>query len=325
VIFFPVDEGRDIDAFLRAQDIISRAGPITDEDELVWLQNNVNSRALSEHLRSHAETYDRIVMGPYLFGLVYCASQIAPSKTILVPCLHDEPFARLGSFRKMFNSVRTCMFNTEPERDLACRLYRLDPGKSTVVGMGMEPFDADPTAFAKAQGLSGPYVLYSGRREPLKGTPLLVDYLAAFRGRTGRDVKLVSTGTGEIPVNPALSPHVIDMGFVPEREKQEAMAGAAAFCHPSVNESLGIVILEAWLARTAVLVHAGSVVLREHCRRSNGGLWFRNYPEFEQELLFLLDNREAQASFGEAGRQYVLDHYSSEVIDSKLLHALDGD
>ena len=40
------------------------------------------------------------------------------------------------------------------------------------------------------------------------------------------------------------------------------MAGALAFCHPSVNESFGIVLLESWLARTPALVHAGSDVLQ---------------------------------------------------------------
>jgi len=323
VIFFPVDENRDIGAFLRAQDMISRGRPVSREEENAWLRNNVNSQELCDHLRKHGTEYDRIVMGPYLFGLIYFAAQIQPSRTMLVPCLHDEPFAYLESFKEMFHSVRGFMFNSVPERDLACKLYDLDAKKALVVGIGLEPFEADSTAFSRKYGVSAPYVIYSGRREPLKGTPLLVDYMTAFRARTNRDVKLVFTGTGPIDPPSELAPHVIDLGFVSENDKREAMAGAIAFCHPSVNESLSIVALEAWLARTPVLVRATSEVLRYQCEQSNGGLWFRNYPEFEEELLMLLENSKLRSSLGNLGREYVLREYSWKAVEPRLLEALD--
>ena len=55
--------------------------------------------------------------------------------------------------------------------------------------MGLAPFTSDPDAFPAPR----PYLLYSGRREPLKGTPLLLDYVNAFRRRTGA----TRTGQGE--------------------------------------------------------------------------------------------------------------------------------
>ena len=323
VIFFPVDEGRDVSAFLRAQEIISRSASVTAEDEDVWLRHNVNSTALCDHLRLHGAEYDRIVMGPYLFGLIYAAAMIQPAKTVMVPCLHDEPFAYLKSFQDMFRAIRGFMFNTIPERDLACRLYDLSSRNLSVVGMGLTSFDTNHTAFTEQRGLREPYVMYSGRREPLKGTPLLIDYMTTFRGRTGRDVKLVLTGTGSLDIPAELAPHVIDLGFVSEKEKHEAMAGAVVFCHPSVNESLGIVILEAWLARTPALVHGKSDVLRYQCKKSNGGLWFHTYPEFEEALLLLLDHDETRRALGNAGREYVLGEYSWEVIEPKLFEALE--
>ena len=323
VIFFPVDENRDIGAFLRAQNRISRGLSVSRKDENAWLQNNVNSKELCDHLRKHGAEYDRIVMGPYLFGLIYFAAQIQPSRTMLVPCLHDEPFAYLESFKEMFHSVRGFMFNSVPERDLACRLYNLNPEKALVVGMGLEPFEADSAAFSRKYGVSAPYVIYSGRREPLKGTPLLVDYMTAFRARTKRDVKMVFTGSGPIDPSSELAPHIIDLGFVSENDKREAMAGATAFCHPSVNESLSIVVLEAWMARTPALVRASSEVLRYQCEHSNGGLWFRNYPEFEDELLMLLEDGKLRSSLGNLGRKYVLREYSWKAVEPRLLDSLD--
>jgi len=324
VIFFPVDDNRDVGVFLRVQEKIGRKAPLAMEDEIAWLQNSVNSRTLCDHLRQNSGAYDRIVVGPYLFGLTYFVSKVLPSKTVLVPCLHDEPFAYLSSFRGMFQSVRGFMFNSAPEKELACRLYGVSPQVGSVVGMGFDPFEADPAAFSRKYGVTTPYVIYSGRRETLKGIPLLIDYMAAFRARTGRDVKIVFTGSGEIDIPADLASHVVDLGFVSETDKHEAMAGAIAFCHPSVNESLGIVILEAWLARTPALVREASRVLRYQCQSSNGGLWFRNYAEFEEELLLLFDNVELRRSLGNSGREYVLREYSWESVTPKLLVALDG-
>ncbi len=190
--------------------------------------------------------------------------------------------------------------------------------------MGLDPFTAEPAAFADRRGLTAPYVLYSGRREPLKGTPLICDYMQTFRERTGRDVKLVFTGSGTIDAPAALWPHILDAGFVSEQEKHEAMAGATAFLHPSVNESFGIVLLEAFLAGTPGLVHANSRVLVSQCRAANAGLWFRHYPDFEAQLLYLLDQPEARAALGNNGREFVAREYAWPVIEQRLFDALDA-
>jgi glycosyltransferase involved in cell wall biosynthesis len=226
----------------------------------------------------------------------------------------------------MFESVRGCLFNTEPERELAHRLYpAFRPGIEAVVAMGIPEFEADGSAFARrhAAALAGaPYVIYCGRREPLKGTPLLVDYVDLFRRRTGRDVRLVLTGSGPVDVPSTLEGAVLDLGFVSEQEKREAMAGAVAFCHPSVNESLSIVLIESWLARTPALVHSNGAVLRDQCRRANGGLWFHNYPEFEVELGYLLDHPDVRRRLAESGREYAVRTYSPEAVTRRFLAAL---
>lgn len=324
VHYFPVDEDRDLERFLDVQDRISRGETVSDDDERAWIDHNVNSAALCAHLRDHGDAYDRILMGPYLFGLIWHAARVHPERTLLVPCLHDEPFARLRIMRELFGAVRGLLFNTVPEQALAVRLYGDAMERGRVVGMGLEPFEADPAAFARRHGLRRPYLLYSGRRETLKGTPLLTDFVDAFRRRTGRDVMLVFTGSGPIEAPPELLPHMLDVGFVSEQEKHEAMAGAAAFVHPSALESLGIVVLESWLAGTPCLVSAHSDVLRHQCRASGGGLWFRTYPEFEEELLLLLDQSALRDALGRAGREYVLREYSWDAVDRRLFAAVDG-
>jgi len=322
VTFFPVDQDRDVATFLRIQEMINSGKELPREDEQAWISNSVNSRALIAHLEAHKERYDRILAGPYLFGVTYFASRVAPAKTLLVPCLHDEVFAYLGIMRDMFRSVAGFVFNTDPEKKLAVRLYDLDD-RGTVVGIGLADFQADRHAFAHRHKLQQPYVMYSGRRETLKGTPLLTDYMHAFRQRTGRDIRIVFTGSGDIEAPEELRPFIHDVGFVSEQEKHEAMAGATCFIHPSVNESLGIVLLESWLAGTPALVHSKSEVLKDQCRRSGGGLWFRSYPEFEECLLRYLEDPALRARMADSGRSYVRSYYSWPAVEKRLLHVLD--
>ncbi len=320
--YFPVDEARDVDTFHQVQQCISRGRAVSREEEALWTRNSVNSKALCEHLRASGDRYDRIVIGPYLFGLCYEASTIFPDKTVLVPCLHDEPFATLEVTRELFHRSRTIMFNSLAERQLATRLFGDRYADMPVVGMGIPPFESDPSAFASSHGLNCPYLLYAGRREPLKGTPLLLDYVNAFRLRTNRDIKLVLTGSGTVEPAPTLAPHLIDLGFVSEQDKHEVMAGALAFCHPSVNESFGIVALEAWLAGTPLLVHACGDVLRELCRASGGGMWFKTYAEFEELVIGLMDNPEFGKRLGETGKEYVVNTYRPEAVSARMLEAL---
>ena len=323
VHFFPVNEDRDVSTFLDVQGRMDKGVRVSPDDERAWIANSVNSRALMDHLAREGAGYERIIAGPYLFGITYAVATRFPEKTLLVPCLHDEQFAYLSIMKDMFLGVRGFLFNTAPERDLAVRLYGISTDRSAVVGLGLDDFTADPKAFAARHGLTAPYLCYSGRREPLKGTPLLCAYLQAFRERTERDLRLVCTGSGQIDAPPELQPYILDVGFVSEQEKHEAMAGAVAFVHPSVNESLGIVLLEAWLARTPCLVHAKGVVLRDQCRRSGGGLWFKNYAQFEEEVLLLMDEGRTRAALAESGRRFVLDEYAWSAVERRMLEAID--
>ncbi|MBM4142073.1 MAG: glycosyltransferase family 4 protein [Lentisphaerae bacterium] len=321
VELFPVDRDRDADAFRRALRAIGR-GRWRAEHEQTWLRHGPRSEALCRRLAERASEYERVVVGPCPFALTVRAADVVPDRTVLVPCLHDEPFARLAAVRGMFARVRAVMFNTPAERDLAARLYGGGAPRRFVVGIGMAPFPVDPDAFRARHGLAAPYLIYSGRREPGKGTPLLLTYLAVFRARTGRDIGLVLTGAGPVDAPPDLARHVLDAGVLGEADKHAAMAGALAFCHPSRRESLGIVLLEAWLAGTPALVNGRGAVLREQCRRSRGGLWFRGYAEFEEALLTLADNPALRAALAEAGRRFVLRECAWERVEAALLSAL---
>jgi hypothetical protein len=136
VHLFPVDSGRDVSAFLSIQDKMGHGKNPAIDEERTWIKNSVNSTALCDYIREHGLEFDRIILGPYLFGLIFFASQIFPEKSLLVPCLHDEPFAHLKIMHEMFGKVRGFMFNSEPEKYLAQRIFGLAEARCAVVGNG---------------------------------------------------------------------------------------------------------------------------------------------------------------------------------------------
>ncbi len=317
VILFKVNEDRNLDLFHKIQTKISNFEDVTIEEEELWHKNNVSSDDLYEHIRNNTN-YDKIIVSPYLFGLIYFTAKIYPEKTILLPCLHDEAFAYLQTIKNMFKNVHSYIFNTEPEMNLAKKLYDIDTSRAIVVGMTIEDFNLQPGEFNKKNKITSPFILYCGRREALKGTPMLIDYFTAFRKRSGVDLKLVLTGKGEFETDEDTRKHIIDVGFVSEEDKHNAMADAVALCQPSHNESLSIVILESWLAGKPVIVNGQCEVLKYQCSKSNAGLWFYNFPEFEMELKLLLENPKLSETLAKKGRDFVIKNYSKEAIQKKL-------
>lgn len=309
---FPV-ASRDVGSFLSVQERLSAGLRLDLEEELLWARESVNSPELYRYLADEANGYDAIFFAPYLFGTTLLGSQVAPERSVLIPCLHDEPFAYTRVVAQVFRSVRGAFFNAAPERALAARLYGVG-AEAPVVGLGFDPpppLDAGPS-FRERYGLDGEYVLYFGRKEGGKNLPFLLEAFARCRD-AGRGLSLVIAGDGVL--DPSTTPHgVVDLPRLSEQDKRLACAGALAVCQPSTNESFSIVVMEAWLEGTPVLVHAACPVTREHVRASGGGLYFADAGELAAEVEYLRDHPDEARALGRAGEAYVRSEYSWERV-----------
>jgi glycosyltransferase involved in cell wall biosynthesis len=278
-----------------------------------WMRNVVTSDALRSYLGERRGDYRAFIFAPYLFGTTWQGVHEVTEKSYIIPCLHDEPYAYYDIYKKLMRAARGLMFNSVPEMELARRIYGEDlPGR--VVGMGFSPYTASGERFRFKYAIDGDFVLYTGRREIAKNTPLLLRYFCNYLENTGREVSLVLTGAGQVDIPFSFRNRVIDVGFVDERDLRDAYAAATCICHPSTKESFSIMILEAWLAGLPCLVHADCAVTRHHVEKSGGGLWFGDYPTFHEALSFILDDAEARQSMGERGRDYVLSNYSWDEV-----------
>ena len=81
-------------------------------------------------------------------------------------------------------------------------------------------------------------------------------------------------------------------------------------------------MMESWLAGVPVLVNAGCAVTRFHCQKSNGGLFFGDYLEFEECINFFLNNPDVRLKMGANGKKYVKENYSWEKVVKRFKDAL---
>lgn len=298
---------RDRDAFDAVNRKLMAGLPVTAAEEQTFLRHNINSPALVEHLAGlRADTL--CIFTPYLYGTTYYGMRARGGDAFLIPCLHDEGYARLPAIQAMLKSARRLLMLSEPERRALETLVGPVAG-ATVIGQGVDgEFQADAAAFCRKFGQARPFVLYAGRKDAGKNVELLVDFMARYRTRRGPVCDLVLIGGGQ-PLG-AGREGIRDLGFVSPQDKRDAYAAAAVLCQPSTHESFSLVMMEAWAAGTPSLVHGGCAVTRDHVTRCNGGLYFESYAEFELCLDLLLARPALARRLGKNGRAYVRENYA---------------
>lgn len=304
--------------------------PISAAEEEIFNQEMFRCPDLYAYIEKHKNDYLFLFI-PYMFASTYFGAQICPEHSIVLPCLHDEGYARLQIHQQVLAKARALLFQVEAEKQLADALFPPQNGQMRkVIGVGVDTnWQADGARFRQKYGLADtPFVLYVGRREPGKNTPLLIDYWLQYKQRVQRDVKLILIGPGDVHLPPTAAHEIVDLGFVSVQDKYDAYAAANLLCQPSVHESFSIVLMESWLAGTPVLVHGRCAVTVEHCQKSNGGLYFTNQLEFGATLDYLLTNRETAVTLGQQGKKYVLQNYQWETIISRykeIIHRISNE
>lgn len=318
---FPVTRRRKPHAFQRLSEHVLHY-PHTILDEVAWMEaQGPETPALIDHLREHRREYDTLVFFTYLYYTTYFGLQIAPEKSILVPTAHDEAPIHLAIFRPIFRSPKAILYLTDAEKRFVQSLFHVEHIPSAVTGIGIEsPHAANGARFRRKYGIEGPFMLYAGRIEISKNCDELFDYYLSYGRAHGFEVSLVLLGREgmEIPDNPG----ILALGFVNEQDKFDALQAADLLVLPSRFESLSIASLEAWRVGTPVLANGRSEVLKEHCLRSNGGLFYFSYEEFAAAVQLLMNRPGLRASLGAAGQRYVADQYGWERIEAGYLSVL---
>ena len=309
--------------FDRATDeILARLPDVGIDDALEWIDiQGPDSPAL---LDAVAGVDDGVLaLYPYLYQPTVRGAALARVPTVLHAAAHPEPPLDLPVFDELFSSVSALAHHSRAEQDLVARRFpetRTTP--QVVLGLPIDDVDADPVAARAALGLGDePFVVWLGRIDRGKGVHELVERFADVRrSRGGGNLVLA----GPVVDPPPPTPGVRVLGPVPEEHKAGLLAAADVFVNPSPHESFSIVILEAWLAGTPVLVNGWCEPMRHHCEESGGGLWYMGRADFEIALTRLLDDPGARDRLADAGRDYVRSRYGWPIVKRRYEGLLSG-
>lgn len=290
----------------------------TLDEEIAWIRRQGPFCSdLIRHVATNGEAYDAFFFFTYLYASTYFTLPLVAHKAILAPAAHDEPFLYLDAYRALLHMPRHIVYLTSAEKELVQRVSGNTQVPSTVIAIGIEgPRHVDGARFRARYGLEDPFLLYGGRLSEAKNVPQLLAFFRQYRDACrgvathgAQPLKLALMGRAHMPLPD--DEDVVLLGFLSEEEKFDALRAATAVILPSQFESLSIMILEAWLVGTPVLVNGRSAVLRRQVQESNGGLYYTSYEEFEQALTLLLTTPTLRRQLGRQGKAFVKERYDS--------------
>lgn len=315
---FSVKEVRDNSKFNVLSEKILQ-GYSSKKEEEYWMQKQgPYSPELISYLEEHKYDYDIFIFFTYLYYTTYFGLQKVFDKSILIPTAHDELPIYLKIFDDMFQLPRGLFYNTREEKEFLEKKFHIESilNNDGYGGVGVEvPENISGDVFRKKYSLNN-FILYIGRIEEHKGCKELFEYFKEYKKRHGGDLKLVLMGKEVFHV--PKTEDIISLGFVSDEDKFNGLAACEFLILPSQFESLSMVVLEAMKLGKPVLVNGKCDVLKGHCVRSNGGLYYTNYYEFEGCTEYLLNHAQQRIKMGQNGQLYVEKNYQWDVITRRL-------
>jgi glycosyltransferase involved in cell wall biosynthesis len=156
-----------------------------------------------------------------------------------------------------------------------------------------------------------PYFLFVGRLEKIKGVQ---DLIPVFRDYPHADLLIAGTGNYEAELKQLAAgmKNVIFLGSLQQDRLRALYRHAVAVIVPSIcYEVFGIIILEAYMQKTPVIVHdLGG--LKEVVEESRGGFAYRTREELQAAMEQLRTNSALRAEMGERGYRAYMQRWNEE-------------
>lgn len=317
---FQVDQ-RDGAAFDSVNWKLMQHIPITREEEETFIREMVNSSDMYRFMSENDSEYGLFVFIPYMFGTTYYGVKVNPAKAVLIPCFHDESYFYMEIFKELYSKVAGIIYNAKPEMELAVKNYELQGTRQIIMGIGMDTdISGEAYRFREKYHIKEQFIIYAGRKDAGKNVDLLLRYFSEYHKRQKSDLRLVLIGGGNIDISSDISDKVYDLGFVGKQDKYDAYAAAELLCQPSHNESFSLVIMESWLCGRPVVVNDRCAVTKNFAMESDGGLYFKDYFEFEGAVNYILSHKGGAQVMGDNGKRYVESHFAWDRIVNKYIN-----
>lgn len=211
-----------------------------------------------------------------------------------------------------------------PDEIPAYARYGVGAAQVTVIpnGINEADFSTDGTSrFADRFGLgAAPFILFMGRLNPIKGPDLLLEAFCSIAHKhpelhlifAGPDGGLLGS-LQKMVQERGLAEHVHFIGYVAGRDKAEAYRAAEFLVIPSRQEAMSIVVLEAGIVGTPVLL-TDRCGFDEVATIGGGQVVAATADGLAAGLESLLADRSALKGMGERLQAHVRQHFTWDVI-----------
>lgn len=272
---------------------------------------------LVQYVNDVRNDYDVFIVFTYIYFTTVRCLPLVKDKAIFIPTAHDEIWARLTVFQKIFSVPQYFGFLTRGEEEFVRNFYHNDKVPGEIIGCGVDlPAKIDNQDFRKKFHIEDEYIAYVGRIDVSKGCDELVRFFLSYKKKKNIKLKLVLMGEGELGI--AKNKDVIFTGFVTEQEKFDCISGALLTVAPSKYESLCIAVLESFSCGIPIIANGECKILKAHCQDGKSGLSYCSEQEFINALDDLLSHKEKRKKMGIAAKKYVDENYTWTIVTDKL-------
>lgn len=313
VIRFPTDHQRPSNFDVIAHNVLYGHSTVDEQHEYLDAHGPVCPKMIT-YLQSRTDV-DCFILFSYRYWTTWHALVVVGNRSILIPTAEHDRTLYLDIHAEAFRRPAAIAYNSVEERRLINQISNNGSIPGVTVGVGLT--DIEPCSNSEIKNLDLPnhFFLYIGRIEESKGcNRLLADYMA-YHQQTSNPAALVFIGKNEIVIPD--HPGIFYLGVLPENIKLGVLRASLGLIMPSRYESLSMVLLEAWKMEKPVLCNSHCEVLRGQCKRSAGGLYYRNTDEFIETLSLLVSREDIRQHLARNGHEYYLTHYTWPVILSK--------
>ncbi|WP_016760410.1 glycosyltransferase family 4 protein [Leptospira weilii] len=340
VLQFTVEKQRNMERFNRlSKKILERPSLQNKENINHWLiEQGPYAPELIQFIESRKSEYDIFFFVSYLYYPLVFGIPLVAEKSIIIPTFHDEPPAYLPIYKEILTDQSSYSFNTPEELNVFRNVLGYKPSTYSIIGMNLnlDRYSSDPSENIYADYHKSsleknsnreetPFLLYVGRVDQGKGFLEMAEWFLEWKKNSKLPHKLKIAGkiASKIPNRISEDKNIEFLGFVEEQIKFELIQNCACLINSSPLESFSIVLMEAWLKGKPALVNGRSDVLKGHCLRSNGGLFYFDRKSFFATLDFILNHPKESFEMGRNGKKYVEQNFNPKTVREKLLRLID--
>jgi len=272
-----------------------------------------------------------------LNALVYLSARKQKKPYVVCPAGALPLFGRSQKFKYLYNKFigNNIISNANGHIAIAVneighfQKYGVEPDKVSLIPNGINPEDfksSDVDTFRLKFGLSdNPFILFIGRLNAIKGPDLLLnafkkiseafnDYHLVFAGPNGGMLSELKNKSEEMEI----ADRVHFTGYLGGEEKSSAYRAADLLAIPSRQEAMSIVVLEAGIMGTPVLL-TDQCGFDEIERIGGGKVVPASVKGLQKGLLEILKDNGKLKSIGSNLKRHVIDNYTWERIINKYI------